>query len=366
MNDGNDWDRERMQELDAAWQAAWPPVQAAADALDSDALVDTAREWAACASRYVRAVPIDHEYPLPRFPEHNQLIWGHMINLKDLGVALCKATQMRGNDEEQRARKCVTALTGVMRTHDLGDSIKCEGWADCETHIDPYLYETPLEGEVSSTLMLRLALCGTYPEDDMEEPGNFSDRVLQRIEVDVDYTHRVLERFLYVVASLGRFMLEPLTNEMWRRYLGHASYAIWDDPREGGGINTTTVLRDLLRAPGLAVDGWNQLKPVEHPAVRTMLKSIRSQNRRLIATIGSPDRPSQHTWNSLLWAAGDKHVRKAKKACYAALYAKVRAHVRMRGIALYWQEATEKRMCAEGGASRAAHLAALAEMDVAA
>jgi len=58
----------------------------------------------------------------------------------------------------------------------------------------------------------------------------------------------------------------------------------------------------------------------------------------------------------------------ADEAClwsFALRYSKWRAHVRVRGIALFWQEATEKRLCAEGGATRATHLAALAEMGVA-
>ena len=40
-----------------------------------------------------------------------------------------------------------------------------------------------------------------------------------------------------------------------------------------------------------------------------------------------------------------------------------RAHVRMRGIALFWQEETTKRVCAADGSGRAADLAVIADMD---
>ena len=355
-DDGGEYDRERLQELDAAWAAAWPPVQAAADALESDALGLAVAGWAACADKYVNAVPLDADGYRPAFCEHQELIWERMIKLKALGVALCKATQMRGKAEERRARNCVHMLTRAMGGHGcghfLGDTFECSGWSDSDAHIDAYLHEPPLEGDVESTVMLRLALCGTYGHEHDEKC--FTSGVLQRLEVDVDYLHRVLERVLHVVAVLGDVLVcgdDHDFAEQWRTRVYHASPTLGE--YLGPDLTLNKVLNALLREPGTPPfapdEATEQLKPVEHPAVRAMLKSVKSRDRRLITAIGSPDRPPQHTCNSLLWEAGFKHVRKAKKACWAAMYVKWRSYVRMRGITLYWQEGTAKRLCAPAG-----------------
>ena len=101
------------------------------------------------------------------------------------------------------------------------------------------------------------------------------------------------------------------------------------------------------------------IQSVKNPDARHMIMLMRSTYERQRALC---PRPSVSVIEKCVYLEGLKHVYVARRVLYKSLW---RKWFKLRTVALYWQEMTQKRMCAPGGAGRVADLAAIAEIGVA-
>ena len=185
-----------LKALYEAWSVACESVRSAAIALDNVQLRVHLETWLCCALDYVKAVPLvldeeDVELPCER---HRDLIWGQMCTVSWIGVELCNATQR--SSALASARLCVSELTGIMRSG-IGDTQLCPAWEDLCNFQDKYCFPKPLEGDPYASLGMLLLRCASYNDGDI-----YWYMIQDFLQTSVDYTHRMLQRFLILVAGI--------------------------------------------------------------------------------------------------------------------------------------------------------------------
>jgi hypothetical protein len=338
-----------MHALDEEWVHAWHPLQEAAAALDVARLTTAISDWLECALRFVGTVPTEahlddgETWRTPSY-EHMRLIWARMAQLHGLSAELCAATQREG--ALPAARRCVEAVCDAMMLKLPNYAL--DAWEGC-----PGAKHPPLVGAPDVTLRMELVFYGTL-RDCHTEPHSF----VPLLEWSEGPMHRKLERMLYYVAALARL---SCIHDDWHRLVYETKYS-----PSLNALSLDAVLCSLTRPVptphDYLYDGTDKhgLVPLRNSDMRRMLTSMRSAHR---LSMSQRPRPARKTIDAYVYNAGERHVKAARMAFFKSLWRKC---LLVRTVALYWQEQTVQRLCATGGAGRAADLAVLAGMGVAA
>lgn len=287
-------DETELQLLLGEWDAAWPALEAAAAALDHRGVGREGGKWAKRAIRFVARVPLEvqdsyDEEEWYATEENVGHIWSRMIELSRLGAMLDRRTQEP--DCCEAARHCSVNLSCAMTQAmvngcRLGDVWNLKGWVDhadeeFDNHCHQYDYcFLPLEGHPEASLRMLLARCSSYCCGDI---GYY--QILDRLQTDVDYPHRMLERLLLLIAGLARL---PCVHNAYHEMVRDASNK--EDEGDAGGIaryyDSLTLRRVLYRfTTGIECeDSCGHLKPLKHPVARLMCAEMRESK-----AMGQPD-----------------------------------------------------------------------------
>lgn len=344
-----------MDSLYEDWRRACKKVWSSARALDKEKLKVELATWVCCALQYVQLVPLveNEDGDLLPSKEHRILIWEQMCTLSCIGAELCNATHVSGKLES--ARLCVTELSTQLLKSGIGDTHSNLAWEELCLFQNDYCFPKPFEGDEYATMSMLLSRCGSYNGGDI-----YWYQIQDFMETNVDYTHRMLGRFLILVAALGQFECKA-----WSRfYCSHAVDATFLTSEIYNSSLTTFKILESLTGDVPAetrprIGSMRALQPLKNPAARQMLAFMRLTHERQRALC---PRPRISVIEKRVYFAGLEHVDAARRALYKSLW---RRWFKLRTVALYWQEMTQKLMCAPGGAGRAADLAAIAEMGVA-
>ena len=337
------------------WCRACELVRSAAVALDNKHIKVELATWIRCALTYVEVVPIVEDEDGDELPSkrHRDLIWKQMCNLSWIGAELCNATHVASGLES--ARLCVTEIAAALVKHGIGDTHVNLAWEDLCQFQNEYCFPKPFEGDEYATMTMLLSRCGSYNSGDIHWY-----QIQDFMETNVDYLHRMMGRFLILVAGLGQFACQSSSRYYYNLALS-ATMLTSDDYNES--LTTFKILKSLTRNPPTEtppqVRSMHLLQPLKNPNARQMIMSMLSTYQRERALC---PRPSVTVIEDRVYLAGLNHVYAARKVLYKSLW---RKWFKLRTVALYWQEQTQKRMCAPGGAGRIADLAAIAGMGVA-
>tara|TARA_X000000368_G_C22982892_1_gene690739 strand:- start:62 stop:1120 length:1059 start_codon:yes stop_codon:yes gene_type:complete len=342
----------------ADWESAMARVRSAAIVLDDAQLGAEVDTWIRLALDVVQAVPLvwqeidDFVTALPS-EEHRDLIWEQMCQLSWLGSEICHLTLMPNTSRS--AHRCVTELVYCMigvgpvgvGGH-IGNMTIYEGWEDQCMHQKRYCFPLPFEGAAYASLFMLLARCASYNCGDV-----YWYQIQDYLQDNVDYTHRLLERILLLVASLGKF---KCVDSVWHELADDATFRTSEEYNEQ--LTTKGIFRALIYPLDKPCCDDELLEPLKNPYARKMVHAMRHAHR-LAKTHGDGSYDSRAT---AAYREGKEHIKAVKKAFYRGRFRKWRT---LWTIAMYWQEQTAKRQCDTGGAWRAADLAVIAEMGVA-
>lgn len=345
-----------MSDLDALyedWCRACELVRSAAVALDGKHMKVELATWTRCALKYVEVVPIEEDEDGDELPSkrHRELIWKQMCHISWIGAELCNATHVASRLEA--ARLCVIEIAAALCKHDIGNTYATLAWEDLCQFQNEYCFPKPFEGDEYATMTMLLSRCGSYNGGDIHWY-----QIQDFMETNVDYLHRMMGRFLILVAGLGQFACQASSRYYYYLALD-ATMLTSQDYNES--LTTLKILKSLTRTektrPGVV--SMHLLAPLKNPNARQMVMSMLSTYRQQRALC---PRPSVTVIEDRVYLAGLNHVYAARKVLYKFLW---RKWFKLRTVALYWQEQTQKRMCAPGGPGRIADLAAIAGMGVA-
>lgn len=335
-----------MSDLNAryeAWSVASESVRSSAIALDDMQLRVHLQTWIRCALDYVNSVPLfmDEEYVELPHDRHRDLIWEQMCTVSWIGTELCNATQHPG--AQVSAKRCITELTAIMRSG-IGDTHMCAAWEDLCNFQDVYCFQKPLEGDPHASLAMLLLRCSSYNGGDI-----CWYQIQDFLQTSVDYKHRMLHRFLMLVATLGQL---PYVTQDWYELAQQATFFTSRSYNES--LTVSHILKSLTRDEPNGK--YCELQPLRDLDARQMIMSMRSTHKRLYKLY---PRPVRSIRDRTTYLAGLRHVEASRKALYNSLWRKC---FKLRTVALYWQEMTQKRICAPDGAGRAADLAVISYM----
>lgn len=340
------------------WELATARVRSAATVLDDAQLGAEMDAWIRLALDFVQAVPVALQPVTYSFrtwepsEEHRDLIWGQMCQLSWLASEICHLTLMPNTSRS--AHRCVAELVygmvsvGPGGDGPIGDPRVCMGWNDECVHQKRYCFPLPFEGAADASLSVLLARCASYNCGDVEWY-----QIQDYLQDNVDYTHRLLERILYLVASLGKF---KCVGSVWHKLADKATF--WTSEEYNEQLTTKWIFRALIYPLHKPYCDDELLEPLKNPYARKMVHAMRRAHR-LAKTHGDGSYDSRAT---AAYREGKEHIKAVKKAFYRGRFHKWRT---LWTIAMYWQEQTAKRQCDTGGAWRAADLAVIAEMGVA-
>ena len=335
-------------------ESAMARVRSAATVLDDAQLGAEVDAWISLALDFVQAMPLvwHDDGDVAPFEEHRDLIWGQMCQLSWLGSEFCHLTLMPTTMGS--ARRCVAKLVfcmvrvGPIGDGPIGDANVYKGWEDLCVHQKRYCFPLPFEGDAEASLFMLLGRCASYNHGDVEWY-----QIQDYLQDNVDYTHRLLERILLLVASVGRF---ACIDSEWHQLANDATF------RTSEEYNMQLTTRRILYALRYPLDkpcvNDELLKPLKNPYARKMVGAMHLVYR-LAEIHGDGDHDARATE---AYREGLEHINAVKKTFYRGRFHKWRT---LWTIAMYWQEQTAKRQCDTGGAWRAADLAVIAEMGVA-
>lgn len=329
-----------------AWESTFGQLQFAVNALDYTQLRPGVNNWIRCAMHCVRAVPLmedDDGCELPS-ESHRDRIWRHMCDLSNLGCKLCAATQWPTQLES--ARRCVALLADGMICGAIGDTNLHSAWEDLCMYQRQYCFTQPFEGAPDASMRMLLARCASYNTGDV-----YWSEIQDYLQVNVDYRHRMLKRLLLLIAALGQF---HCIDSVWHDLARDATFYTSEDYNDT--LTLTKVLKSLMRPMSVWPRKECLLQPLRDPNARQMVLLMRKENRVQLA---QRPRPSLATRQDCILREAKGHIQVVKTALYKSLW---RKWFTLHAIAFYWLENTQKRLCAPGGAGRAADMAVIRQM----